>query len=155
VTAQPSQILPRLLLPQIGKVAMREQQTLAHLACGAAGLAAERFRLANARWPNSLEEIAEAGFLKQVPTDLYDARPLRLRRAADGLVIYSVGPDRNYDGRALDDSRGLSRPVRIEFRLWDPSRRRQPPRVGQLEVERENLGGAECQEGCSARQSAS
>jgi hypothetical protein len=59
--------------------------------------------------------------------DPYSQEPLRFRHTADGLMVYSVGPDRiDNDGRF--DPRNLDAPgTNFTFRLWDPSHRRQPP----------------------------
>jgi hypothetical protein len=112
-----------------------ERRTHTKLSCAAAGLAAERFRLQNQRWPDSLEELVKAGCLKKLPLELFDDKPLRFRRAPDGLVIYSVLTDRAYDGTALDEKpTDVKTPEkadiagkRLEFRLWDVERRRQAP----------------------------
>jgi hypothetical protein len=130
-----SQTLARFLFPAVFKVAQVEQRIHTHLACAAAGLAAERFRLQTRRWPESLEELVKAGLLEKVPIDLFDGESLRFRHTQDGLVIFSVGRGGKYDGKALDDKPkdviDLDRPdaseTRIEFRLWDIGRRRQTP----------------------------
>jgi hypothetical protein len=71
----------------------------------------------------ALREIDMA--LKKISVD---GNPLRFRRTKDGLVIYSIGREGNYDGKALDDLRNINEAVvRVEFRLWDPAQRRQPP----------------------------
>ncbi|HMF20159.1 MAG TPA: hypothetical protein VKE98_23325 [Gemmataceae bacterium] len=123
-----SQILVRLLFPSVTKMAQAEQRIHTKLACAIAGIGAERFRLKKNRWPDSLEELVQAGCLKEIPIDLFDGNPLRFRRTNDGLVIYSPGLGGFYDGKALDDLGNVNENViRVEFRLWDPSQRRQTP----------------------------
>jgi ABC-type transport system involved in multi-copper enzyme maturation permease subunit len=102
---------------------------LAELRCVVAMLAAERYRLAHGSWPKSLNDLVPA-FLPQVPTDPFDGKPLRVRRLADGVVIYAVGLDGIDNGGKIDW--GMSRmmlPACIGFdvgvRLWDVSRRRE------------------------------
>jgi hypothetical protein len=132
-----SQVLARLLITAVVKVAEAEQRVHTLLACGVAGLAIERFRLQRGQWPDSLDAVAEAGFLKKVPTDLHDGKPLRFRRAVDGVVIYSVGKDGQNDGKSLDDLAAyVPTGLRVEFRLWDPAHRRQslPPKLEQSDV---------------------
>ena len=68
----------------------------------------------------------QAGLLANTPIDEFDGQPLRWRRTADGLVIYSIGPPGKYEGDALDENREWSGEVRVEFRLWDPDRRGLP-----------------------------
>jgi hypothetical protein len=123
-----SQMLIGLFFPNVGKVAQFENRVHSNLACAIAALGAERFRLQKNRWPESLEEIVQAGCLKKVPIDQFDGNPLRFRRTKDGLVIYSIGPEGNYDGKALDDLRNINQAVvRVEFRLWNAAQRHQPP----------------------------
>jgi hypothetical protein len=88
------------------------------LRCSRAALAAERYRQAHQRWPASLSELVQAGFLSAVPVDPLDGAPPRLLEGAGGLLIYSVGYDGKDDGGKLDD---------LGFRLWDVTNRRQPP----------------------------
>jgi hypothetical protein len=119
---------------------------LAELRCVVAMLAAERYRLARGNWPTSLNDLVPA-FLGEVPTDPFDGKPLRLRRLADGVVIYSVGLDGIDNGGKIDwDLSRLPLPSSMGFdvgvRLWDVSRRREfskpkiivKPRAGQTGV---------------------
>src|SRR5439155_18733809 len=101
--------------------------TQAKLGCAAVALAAERFRLAQNRWPESVDGLVAMRFLGAVVTDPYDGRPLRLKRAADGLVVYSVGPVGADDGGIIDGKRPAAPGTDVGFRLWDPRRRRQAP----------------------------
>ena len=105
-----------------------ESRSDAPLVCAAAALAAERFRLDHNRWPKSFAELVSGNYLDTTPLDPYDAKPMRMRSTIDGLVIYSIGPDKKYDGTALDDLTKYDPATkRIEFRLWNPEFRRQPP----------------------------
>jgi hypothetical protein len=99
------------------------------LTCAAAGLAAEQYRLREKRWPASLTDLAHAGDLPSVPVDVCDGQLLRLRRTADGLVIYSVGERKRYDGTARDRDSMIDIDQGWEFRLWDPDDRRQPHKI--------------------------
>ncbi len=116
-----------------------EQWNLSRYSCAIAALAAERFRSQNKRWPESLNELVKAGILKEVPLDHFDGNPVRFRRTADGVTIYSVGKFLAYDGTALDvKPNGViesNDPDRIEFRLWDVAHRRKtpPPRPKMVE----------------------
>jgi hypothetical protein len=62
-----------------------------------------------------------------VPTDPFDGRPLRYRRLADGVVVYSVGDDRADDGGTLADDFPPPAGTDLGVRLWDVPHRRQPP----------------------------
>jgi hypothetical protein len=97
----------------------------ARLRCGVVMLAAERYRLAHGHWPDVVEELVPQ-FLGQPMPDAYDGKPIRLRRFADGLVIYSVGPDGADDGGDIEPPQPGQRGRDAGFRLWDVAKRRQP-----------------------------
>ncbi len=115
-----------LLIAAVARVAEMEADSVAELRCAVAGLASERYRQKHGRWPARLDDLVADGLLKTVPADPYAKAPLRLRRAKDGLVIFSVGPEGSYDGTALDAGKYDPNATRLEFRLWDVPRRRQP-----------------------------
>ncbi len=99
----------------------------ASLRCAIALLAVERYRQAHGHWPRSLSDLVP-DYLAKVPIDPYDAAPLRFRSFVDGVVVYSVGADREDNGGKFDrnpQAKGSDR----GFRLWDVARRRQPPRL--------------------------
>jgi hypothetical protein len=109
---------------KLGQVFRRSR---AHMRCAIAALATERFRRDRGRWPASLDELMAAGLLGEVLIDPFDGQPLRLKRVAGGLIVYTVGPDGANDGGSLH-GRGAQPPgFDLEFRLWDADRRRQPP----------------------------
>jgi hypothetical protein len=129
--------LGRLLMPAFFLAAKAEQRTHTSLGCAVAGLAVEQFRREERRWPESLDEVVKAGFLKAVPLDLFDGRPLRYRRAREGVVVYSIGQTGQYDGTARDnllqgeaESDAPGQPAHMVFRLWDVAHRHTPPPPG-------------------------
>ncbi|HJT77076.1 MAG TPA: hypothetical protein VJ739_07710, partial [Gemmataceae bacterium] len=85
-------LLVRVLAPAMMKMGRASQHGLARTRCAIILLAAERYRRERGRWPTSLPALVQAGYLREVPADPYDGQPLRLRRRADGLVVYAVGP---------------------------------------------------------------
>src|SRR5262249_27742509 len=86
------------------ELAQSFHRTRAELRCAAAALAAERYRLAEKRWPDSLDVLVPR-YLAAVPADPFDGRPLRCRRLPDGFVVYSIGPDGTDDGGKVDRKR--------------------------------------------------
>jgi hypothetical protein len=90
-----------------------------------AALAAERYRLQKDRWPETFDALVP-DYLEAVPIDPYSGEPLRLRRLADGLVIYSVGEDRVDNSGQFENQPGR-KGIDLGFRLWDVHHRRQPP----------------------------
>lgn len=119
-------VLAKLLAPAVTKPATACIRNHAHLRCATAAMAAERFRRKEGHWPNSLEELVKAGFLKTVPVDPFDGKPLRFKRLDDGLMVYSTGPDRTDDNGNLDRVKPLSNGIDWGLRLWDVPKRRQP-----------------------------
>jgi hypothetical protein len=121
--------IARLLICSGTKLAEASVRTVVLLDCARAGIGAERFRLQKGSWPASLDEVVAAGLLDKVPTDPYDGQPLRSRKTKDGVVVYAVGPKRDYAGDALDEGKEFdASTIRYEFRLWDEARRGQPAR---------------------------
>jgi hypothetical protein len=125
----PTQKLPPLLEGLSGsgtldwaKTAQGCHRAQAILRCAEAALAAERYRLAEHRWPDDLYALMPR-YLAAVPADPFDGRPLRLRPLPDGIVIYSVGPDRRDDGGKLDRKNAEAANTDIGFQLWDAGRR--------------------------------
>jgi hypothetical protein len=119
--------LVRLTAASFIKMREVERRMQASLRCALAALGAERFRIAQKRWPESLDELVKTGFLDAVPTDPYDGKPIRFKRAVDGLIVYSVGHDKTDNGGAIGRERPFDSGTGQGFRLWDVSRRRQPP----------------------------
>ena len=101
----------------------RESEAL--LRSAVAALSAERFRRGHGRWPATLNELVPE-LLAAVPCDPFDLQPLRLARHADGIVIYSVGPNGTDDGGDVGAGTPTwDTPRDIGLRLWDVNKRRQ------------------------------
>jgi hypothetical protein len=98
----------------------------ANLRCAIAALAAERYRLQHGGWPESLDALVKDGRLAAVPRDPYDGAPLRFKKTAEGLLVYSIGHDRTDDGGAIQRRFGGEAPpagTDQGFRLWHVPRR--------------------------------
>ncbi|MCI0460357.1 MAG: hypothetical protein L0Z62_25675 [Gemmataceae bacterium] len=118
--------LLRLVASPLSKVARGYQRSQAHLRCAIVAVAAELHRRERAAWPESPEKLVAAGYLKAVPFDPFDGKPLRWRLANGCLRIYSVGPDGQDDGGTTLLS-SLDNGSDLVFRLWDVERRRRLP----------------------------
>jgi hypothetical protein len=92
----------------------------ARVLAAVAAVAVEQHRAERGDWPASLPG--------GLPDDPYTGRPLLLRRLADGVVVYSVGPNGRDDGGTLMPETGEPNPKDgdIGFRLWDVVRRNRP-----------------------------
>jgi hypothetical protein len=89
-----------------------------------AALAAERYRIDQGRWPESLEELVPK-YISRVPRDPFAKGPLKLLELPDGLFIYSVGYDCKDDGGKIDPKMRIRDGADTGFRLWDVKHRRQ------------------------------
>lgn len=120
--------LVRLLGPAMGKVAEANRRNQAYLGATILAVAAERYRLKHQAWPESLEFLVKEKLIDALPADPYVGGPMRMKKLHDGLVLYSVGRDKEDNGGHLDRLRVMDPGVDYGFRLWDVPFRRQPPR---------------------------
>lgn len=119
-------IIVSLLMPAIVKVVEADARTHTRLQCAAVGIACERFRQAQGRWPTTLAEIPQQ-ILAELPNDPHTGGPLKYLRVDDGVIIYSTGKDGQDDGGNLSQRNEPG--TDLGFRLWDvPSRRAAPLR---------------------------
>jgi hypothetical protein len=109
----------------VSKLVEAYWRSQALLASAGAALAAEQFRTATGRWPETPAELVPA-YLADVPVDPFGGLPMRLKRLPDGLVIYSVGPNGTDDGGAVRRDETHFIPDDVGFQLWDVAHRRQP-----------------------------
>jgi hypothetical protein len=114
-----------LLLIDARKAHQAALRSQALCRCMVAILATERYRRAQGRWPDKLDDLCPA-YLAAVPNDPYGKGPLRYRRLDDGMVIYSLGVSgTDRDGR-LDRKKPNAADANLGFRLWDVEHRRSP-----------------------------
>jgi hypothetical protein len=93
--------LAGMRLPSFGKVFQKtaNSQTVNNLALLACAL--ERHLLAQGGYPETLDALAPA-FIKKVPRDVVNGKPLVYRKKADGtFLLYSVGWNDKDDGGLL------------------------------------------------------
>lgn len=105
---------------------LNPENVQAELDCARTALAVERFRLKHNVWPRMLTELVPS-FLSEIPNDPYDGKPLRYGPTKDGVVVYSVGPNRDAVGDAWDRNAPVGDDRRLEFRLWNVDKRRRSP----------------------------
>ena len=61
-------------------------------------LAIQRWRLEKGEYPVTLDELIEAGYLKELPKDPYSDKSLIYKKAGDNFVLYSIGRNFKDDG---------------------------------------------------------
>jgi hypothetical protein len=109
-----------------GKLHTASLRVKAALRCAVVGLALERCRHRDCRWPDSLAEIPR-DILAEVPLDPFDGRPLKFAKRDDGVTVYSVGADgRDDGGRVIDGPDAKAPGTDVGFRLYDPKARGLP-----------------------------
>lgn len=107
-------LLTRLLVPAVLGVNEHQLKMLARFRATRAGIAVERFRMANGRLPDSLGELTPK-WLDTVPADPFDDQPIRYKKLAKGFVTYSVGPDQKDHGGIEFDPKDFKAPHDITF----------------------------------------
>jgi hypothetical protein len=120
--------LARMLLPSVVKVSQAAVRHQAQLRCMQVAVAAERYRLQFKKWPEKLDELVDAKFIKAVPLDPFDGKPLRWKVVDEGRLVYSVGQDRIDNGGNIDRDAMFKDGGDIGYRLYNVDKRRQPPR---------------------------
>ena len=75
------------------------------------------------RYPQNLNQLVTAGYLKQLPIDSYSDKPLVYKKTDDNFILYSFGPDfKDDDGVSGKDSNGRARQWRDngDTVFWPP-----------------------------------
>jgi hypothetical protein len=92
-----SYILSPLLLPILENATVKDTDGLAFLHSAQTALTIERFRQAQGKLPEKLDDLCPT-YLAAIPTDPFDGKPLRYKRLARGYVVYSIGRDGEDNG---------------------------------------------------------
>ena len=127
-TGDPRYTLTRLTVPAIEKVTGAARRSQGELTAVAVGIACERHRRRFGQWPATLADISK-GILPAVPSDPCDGLPIKYKRLADRIVVYSVGPDGVDHGGDLSDATPQAQRD-YGIRLFDVAQRRQPAPPG-------------------------
>lgn len=110
-----------ILVPSLNHALEASARAQAGEDCGRIAVAMTRYRLDHGKLPEKLEDLIPQ-YLKTIPVDPFDGKPLRLAEKEDRCVIYSVGPDQVDDGGVdLDIRHKSSSPVTkgdVILTLW-------------------------------------
>jgi len=93
-------ILLEILVPALGRIGELCHRIQTDVQATVAVLGLLRYKKDKGFYPENLKELMDAGYLKQLPTDLYSNKPLVYKRVGDGFTLYSLGAD-------FDDDDGL------------------------------------------------
>ena len=80
---------PGFIITRLNRLNLR---SAASLRLCRVSLAVQRYRLANGKLPEKIDEIAPR-FIDAVPLDPFDGKPIRYKKLDKGYVVYSVGKD--------------------------------------------------------------
>jgi len=111
-------LFARLLLPELGKYAMRvaHGQNAANMARIA--IALERWRLTHGSFPETLDALAPQ-FIAKLPHDVINGQPLNYRRTSDGqFVLYSIGWNETDDGGVVGLKKDGSVDINQDDWVW-------------------------------------
>lgn len=103
----PYAILAKMLVPAVGKTSMQAARNQSLLDCAMIACALERYRAAQGRLPEKLDELVPK-FLPKLPHDVVTGDPLvYTAMAPDHYLVYSVGWNSLDDGGLKSESREL------------------------------------------------
>jgi hypothetical protein len=106
------------IVPAFDKVLQASAKHAASMRSAAVALAAERYRRAKGDWPGDLKDLAP-NYINALPTDPFTGGQLQYLKAADGIIVYALGPNKSgftAVGSGPNENSG--------FRLVNPDRRR-------------------------------
>lgn len=109
-------LFSKILMPALQRIFILEIRRVARQRAVQAGLAIERYRLAEGGMPLALSDLVPT-YLDAVPLDPFSGEALKYRlREKAGYVVYSVGEDRTDDGGTEHDERKRNEKNEV---VWD------------------------------------
>jgi hypothetical protein len=101
------------LTPAIGRVIEIGDRVPVEVRAALTMIAIFRYNRDTGRFPQNLNQLVTAGYLKQLPIDSFADKPLVYKKTEDNFILYSFGPDfKDDDGVSAKDSKGRVRPWR-------------------------------------------
>jgi hypothetical protein len=74
-----------------------------------------RYKQDKGSYPSTLDDLIQAGYLKQLPMDPWSDKPLVYKTTADDFILYSVGSNFKDDGgQVARDDKGKVKPYADE-----------------------------------------
>ena len=113
----PFSVLAKTMFP-IGSSARRFAHSQTQLDQAVIACALERYRLAHAAYPETLEGLSP-DFMDKIPHDLISGEPMKYRRTDDGqYILYSIGWNETDDGGLDTQSRGKASDLETGDWVW-------------------------------------
>ena len=91
-------VLLDILTPALGRAARIGHRHRTNVEATIAILALHRYKADKNSFPDDLQQLITAGYLRQLPVDVYSDKPLVYRKTADSFILYSVGQNFMDDG---------------------------------------------------------
>lgn len=95
------QVMTALTLPTIDTIAQRAWVARMHAAVTEVGLALERYRGTQGKYPEELAVLVP-DYLPELPRDAFTSQPLVYRGTRDAALVYSLGPNAKDDEGEAD-----------------------------------------------------
>jgi len=97
----------QILAPPLARVNQIAYRNKTDVHATIAALAILRYSKDKGSYPEDLEQLISAGYLKQLPMDSFSDKPLVYRKTDDDFILYSVGPNFTDEGGEYSrDSKG-------------------------------------------------
>jgi hypothetical protein len=105
-------VLLAILTPAFGRACELGHRNRTTVQATITTIALLRYRADKGSYPEDLRQLITAGYLRQLPLDLYTDKPLVYRKTDDSFILYSLGDNFEDDGGKVGTDR-QGRP-----RLW-------------------------------------
>jgi hypothetical protein len=103
-------ILLEILTPALGRVCEIAHRNKADVEAALAIIAILRYKQDIGGYPDKLEKLINADYLKVLPIDPYSGEPLVYKKMDNNFVLYSFGPNfRDDDGKMAYNKEGKPR----------------------------------------------
>jgi hypothetical protein len=114
----PENVFETLFVPGLGSASVKIAHAQSSANMARVAIALERYRLAHAEFPESLDALAPQ-FMEKIPHDIINGQPLHYRRTDDGqFVLYSVGWNETDDGGVVVFKKGSTPEVDTDKGDW-------------------------------------
>ncbi len=87
-----------ILIPALGKINEMSYHIQVERGATMTILAALRYKQNEGNYPEDLNELIAADYLKELPIDAFSGRPLVYKKTDDNFILYSVGLNFTDDG---------------------------------------------------------
>ena len=88
----------QILAPPLARVNQIAYRNKTEVYATVAVLAILRYSKDKGSFPDDLEQLISAGYLKQLPIDCFADKPLSYKKTEDSFILYSVGPNGSDEG---------------------------------------------------------